>query len=203
MEHLAVRAFDVEVVNQPVLQNDPQGLEGVPPADLLPLFVRAAVVGDGHLVDPESTLGGLGRDLRFKPEPLASQGKGLDDSGAEDLVARLHVSNVQVGAEVGHKRQEAVGQRMAEVQNAPGPAGKESRSVHHVRPALQDGGQEARIVARVILQVRVLDENDVTAGLLDATLNRRAFALVDRLADESDFGMLGGELDQALRSPVC
>ena len=61
---------------------DPDGLEGVLQADLLPFLVRPAVVGDRDLEDPRAHPGDLARDLGLDPEPLRLQVEPVDDVAA-------------------------------------------------------------------------------------------------------------------------
>ena len=79
-----------------VLQQAEQGPETVAPADLFPLFVGASPVADADLVDSQSALGDLDRDLRFEAEAVFFDRNLLDYIPAEDLIAGLHVAHVHV-----------------------------------------------------------------------------------------------------------
>src|SRR5262249_27914114 len=72
-------------------EDAPEGDEGVPEADLLPLLVGAPGVGDGHLVDAPAgpVPGHLGGDLGLEAEAVGLERKALEDLFAEDLVAGL------------------------------------------------------------------------------------------------------------------
>ena len=54
-------------------EQHPKCAEAVAPGDLLTLLVRSAVIGDGQLVDAQSTLANLRRDLWLDAESLLPQ----------------------------------------------------------------------------------------------------------------------------------
>ena len=56
-------------------------LEAVCPDDFLALLVSAAMIGDGHLVDPELALGHLGGDLRLDAKAIAADGMSRERVG--------------------------------------------------------------------------------------------------------------------------
>src|SRR5262245_66115752 len=87
---------------EPVADDAGQGGEGVLEADLLALLVGAAGVADRHLVDAPGRPppGHLGRHLRLEPEPVGAEPEPLEDLAAEELVAGIHVGQVQVGEHV-------------------------------------------------------------------------------------------------------
>jgi len=58
----------------------------------------------------------------------------------------------------------------------PQPA-QETGAIHHVRDAFFERLEQGRVVARIVLQVRVLDQQDVARGRVQSGANRRALAL--------------------------
>ena len=78
--------------------NVPQRGDAIAPRDLLALVVVAAVVGDRLLVDAAAQPRDLRRDLRLEPEPVRLDLDLPQHLAAEDLVAGLHVGEVQVRA---------------------------------------------------------------------------------------------------------
>jgi hypothetical protein len=133
----------------------------------------------------------LGGELRLHAEPARPDGDALDDVRAEDLVAGLHVGEVQVRDHVRDERQELVRDVVPEVEDPPGRAG-EAGAVHDVGPPLEDGGEELRIVPRVVLEIRVLHQHDVAGRLGEAAPERRALALVGVLVEHADLVLLVG-----------
>ena len=81
--------------------------------------------------------------------------------------------------------EEPVGHVVPEVEDAVGAAVK-SVAEHHVRLALEDGLEQDRVVARVVLEVGVLDDDDVPARLGQTRADRRALAAVDGVPDEAE-----------------
>jgi hypothetical protein len=177
------------VVDERVAKDRPEGHDPVRPADLLAFPVGSSGVRDRHLVDPGVHLGKLGGELRFHAEAARPDGDALDDVGAEDLVARLHVREVQVRDHVGEEGEELVRDVMPEVQDAAGGA-REARAVDDVGLALEDRRQELRIVAGVVLEIRVLDQHDVPGRLREAAPEGGALPLVGLLVVDPDLVLL-------------
>src|SRR5207253_1043350 len=90
------------------------GLEAVPPRDLLPLRVGAAVVRDRQLVHAQLAFADLGGDLRLDAEVVLVEIEGAQHVAAERLVARLHVGQRRVVEDVREQRQEAVAKQVPE-----------------------------------------------------------------------------------------
>src|ERR1700730_15127927 len=100
--------------------------DAIAPADLLALGVVATVVGDAHLVDPPAGPGHFGGDLGLEAKAVLLELDRLDDLATEGLVAGLHVGEVQVGEHVRRQREEAVADRMPEIQHSMGAAADET-----------------------------------------------------------------------------
>src|SRR5687768_5757434 len=85
-------------------------LYAVLPRDLLSLLVAAAVVGDADFEDTDAgaDLGDLGGHFGLEAEAVAREGDLVEDRLAEDLVADLHVGQVQVREHVAQRREHAV-----------------------------------------------------------------------------------------------
>jgi len=110
-------------------------------------------------------LGDLGRHLHLEAEAVALQRRNaIQHAGAEDLVAHLDVGEVQVREHVAHERDDLVAQRVPEVEHAVRPAADEARAEHDVGAAADDGLEQADIIVGVVLEVRVLHEDDVARG---------------------------------------
>ena len=125
------------------MQDAPEGADAVAPADLLALVVGAARVGDADLVDRAAELRDLGRDLRLEAEAVLFDRDALEHLAAEDLVAGLHVGQVQVREHVRERGEHAVADVVPEVEHAVGLAADEARAEHHVGALVEDGPQAA------------------------------------------------------------
>src|SRR6478672_12447770 len=77
-------------------EKDAHRLEAVPPCDLLPLCVGAAVVSNRKLVDAQLLLADLRCDLGLDAEIVLAKIKRAQNLGAEGFVARLHVRQRRV-----------------------------------------------------------------------------------------------------------
>src|SRR5215467_3751367 len=80
-----------------IFKQAPQSADPVLPADLLAFLIRSSRVTDAYLVDPQVALRELDRDLRLKAEPVFLEWNRLNQFAAENLVARFHVREIQVG----------------------------------------------------------------------------------------------------------
>src|SRR6266581_9630737 len=94
--------------------------DAVLPGDLLPRIVSSPVVRDRDFVDPAAEARDLRRELGLEPEPVGAEPKPLQERRAEDLVAGLHVRQVQVGEHVREHRQEPVADVMPEEEDTMG-----------------------------------------------------------------------------------
>ena len=139
----------------------------VPPPDLLPLRVRATVVADRQFVDPGAGLGQPCRNLRLDPEAVHGERKRPKEIGANHLLTRLHVRQIEIRQRVAEQGEEPVPERVPEEEDAAGPS-HEARPVDGVGPAIQDGVEKGRDRTRVVLQVRVLDDHHVAGGMLES-----------------------------------
>ena len=167
-----------------VAHDRPEGGDGVLPADLLALFVRAPVVGDGHFEDAVAAPRHFRRELRLDAEAARLDGHGLDDLAAEHLVAGLHVRQIEVREHVGGQRQEAVADRVPEVQDAPCTPAQKARAVDDVGVPLLDRREQLQVFHRVVLEVRVLHDHHVARGVAEADRDRGSLALVYRLEED-------------------
>src|SRR6059058_4387808 len=165
-------------------QDRPCRRHGVLPADLLPVRVAPPVVGDRHLVDAAAQVRHLGGELGLEAEALRADGQALQDVGPENLVAGLHVGEVQVGAHVGEECEQLVADRVPEHEH-PARA-RVARAVDDVGVAVEDRLDEPRVLGGVVLQVGILDDRDVAAHVGDGGPHRGALALVVRLEDEHE-----------------
>ena len=99
--------------------------------------------------------------------------------------------------------EQPVAQGVAVVEDPPALAGQEARAVDHVGAVLQERAHQAGVVARVVLQVGVLEDDQVAGGRGDAGADRGALALVLLVLDVADaVRVLGGELAQDLAGAV-
>ena len=174
------------VVDEAVTEERPDRRHRVLPADLLAFGHRAAVVADRHFVEPDVPLRQLGRQLRLDAEAIAVERRLLEDVAADRLVAGLHVRQVDVVEDVGQPGQEMVRDAVPVEQDFALRGGGEARAEDRVGLPFQDRRDQRRIVARVVFEVRVLDQADVAAHFLNRAADRGPLPHVLRLAEDAD-----------------
>ena len=173
-------------IDEPELDEQPERLQTVAPADRLALGVRPPVVRDGNLVDPRAGLRQPGRHLRLDPEALAPQPELLQHVGTDRLVARLHVRQVEVVQDVREPGEQTIAKGVPVQEDAAFRARGEPRSEHRIRAVLEDGLQEARELRGVVLEVRVLHDPDVAGHRGDACADRRTLPAIRRMSHDDD-----------------
>src|SRR2546426_770028 len=155
----AMRGSFPPSVEERVADDATDGTEAVLPRDLLARLIAPAVIGDRNLVDPTPQPRHLGGELRLETESIGLQIESGNQAGAKHLVAGFHVGQVQVREHVRKRRQEPVPHVVPEEQDAMSLP-PESRSVDHVRLVFQDRLEETGVLPGVVLQIRVLDDDD-------------------------------------------
>ena len=122
--------------------------------------------------------GDLGGDLRFEPETVFLDPNLRQHLAPEDLVAGFHVGEVEVGEDVGRESEHAVADHVPEVHDAMGVAAHEARAEHDIRFAVEDGLEQLRVFLRVVLEIGVLHDDEITSGGGKAGAQRGPLALV-------------------------
>ena len=100
-----------------VFENAPQCSDAILPTDLLALLVGSTSVRDSYLIDAGPQPGDLRSDLRLEPESIFFNHNLLNEVAAEEFVAYLHVSEIEVREHVGEERQELVPHGVPEIQD--------------------------------------------------------------------------------------
>src|SRR6266851_6287804 len=147
-----------------VFRDAPDSPDAVGPADFLAFLVGPARVGDADLIDSAPQARDLGHDLGLEAEAVLLDRDLLEHPAREDLVPALHVGQVQVGEDVGEKSQASIGDGVPEVEDAVLVAREEAGAQHNVGASVHDRPEKLRVLVWVVLEVRVLDENDVALG---------------------------------------
>jgi len=164
--------------------------------DLLPFLVGASPIADADLVDAEATLRDLDGNFRFETEAVFYDGDGLKDFAAKHFVASLHVAEVDVGQGVGEKSEEPVANGVPEIEDSVRAGTEEAGPVDDVGFAFDERAEQKGIVGRIVFEVGILDEDEVSCGFLYATAESGSFALVVGLEKDADLrvrGLEGGE----------
>src|SRR4029453_9433901 len=160
-----------------VPQDAPQAPDRILPADLLALRVGATAVRDGHFEDPTLEGRDLVRHLRPKAESILFQDQPLQDRSPKGLIAGPHVREIQVRQHVRDDGEHLVRHGMPIEQDAMGTA-EEARPIDDIRNPALNGRDELEVVLRLILEIRSLDDDDVTAGFLKSSPERGSLSTV-------------------------
>ena len=128
---------------------------------------------------------------------------GLQDLAAEDFVAGLHVGHVHVGEHVGEQSEEPVADGVPEIEDAVGRGAEEAGSVDDVGFAFEQRMEECGIVGGIVFEVGVLDDDEVSGGLLDAAAEGGALAHVLGLEQDADLGMGGLQFGEDFAGAVA
>ncbi len=171
-------------VGEVVADDAPEGLDAVFPGDFLAFFVGAAGVGDGNFVDAPVAFCDFGGNFRLEAEAVGFELDALEDFATEDFVAGLHVGEFEIGENVGKQSEHLVGDVVPEIVDTLG-ATEETGAENYIGTAVEDGFEKFAVVARIVFEVGVLDENDVAGEFGEAAAEGCSFALILRLEQDA------------------
>ena len=147
------------VLNDRVDRPDP-----IPPSNLFSFFVSSTVIGDSDFEEPTTGLSYLGRNFRFKAEPIFFDRDAGQDFAAKRFVACLHVGQVHVGQHVGQQGKKAIADHVPKIDHSVGATTQEAGTVNHVCLIGPDWIQEKIVFLRIVFQVRILNDDYVSAS---------------------------------------
>ena len=176
--------LDVDLVRDPEPEHGGERADAVAPADLLALLVGPARVADRDLEDPRLALRELDRELGLEAEVVRDDWDRLEQGGADGLVAGLHVRQVHVRDQVRQEREEPVADLVPVEERAPGLAAREARAEDRVRGVLDEDLHDPEQVARVVLEVRVVDDGDLALRVREGGPHRGALPAVPLVLEE-------------------
>jgi hypothetical protein len=151
--------------------------DAVLPSDLFALKIVSRKVPDRHLDYLEFEAGDLRGDLRLKTESIRFKLNVLDDISAEELVAGLHVGQIQPRTKITQGRKKSVHQ-IVERAVYLNHRRFESRSEDNISFTRHDGRYNRWNVIHRIFEIRVLNSNDIAGRELYSFANSRALPLI-------------------------
>ena len=190
-------------VEKTEFENEPEGFDTVSPVDVLTLGIGSAVVADRHLIDSCAPLGKAGGDLRLESESIAGQSKTLENISSHRLVTSLHVGEIEIVDHVRQQGENPVAQGMPEEKNTPLLTGGEPRAVNGISVTVDDRSDNPLIIGRVVFEISILNNRDVTCHLFDGGSDRPSFSHVHRLAEHLDARLRACKLTQNGQRLVC
>src|SRR5258708_4395243 len=136
-------------------------------------------------------LGDFGSDFGFEAEAVGANLNALQYFLAKNLVASLHVGEFQVGEDVGEQGEEFVGDVVPEIVDAL-RAAQEAGAEDDVGAAVEDGLEQLGIVAGVVFEIGILDEDDFAGGFREAATDSGALALILLLKEKAEIAKFDG-----------
>src|SRR5258706_2228707 len=91
---------------------------------------------------------------------------------------------------------------MPEIQDAMRRAAQEARAKNYVCLALDQRLEHERILRRIVLQIGILNNDEVSRGFLNAATKRCSLAHVMRLKNDADLRILSLQLGQYLARAI-
>jgi len=138
---------------------------------------------DGHLLDVVAQAPHLRGDFGTELEPATGEGHAFEDVRAERLVRGRFVRNARAEKQIRDGGQRAVAHPVGPLHSAKVGGlhfGKKARAIDDVSRAVDDGLQYLVIVAGVVFQVAVLDDDHLAGCPGDPGAHRRTFPDVRR-----------------------
>jgi hypothetical protein len=179
------------LVGKAEADDTPKSLDTVFPGDFLAFFVGAAGIGDGDFVDAPVPFCDFRRDFRLEAETIGFELNTLENFAAEDFVAGLHVGEFEIGEDVGKQGEHFIGDVMPEIVDALRSAEK-ARAKDDVGATVNEGFEEFAVIARIVFEVGVLNENNIASDLREAAAQSSSFTLVVGLEKDAEIAEVNG-----------
>jgi hypothetical protein len=146
---------------EPVLDNTPQRVHAIAPPNLFAFFIGSPAVGDPYFIHPPPVPRHFDGEFWLTAESVLLQREPLEDLTAKGLRSRLHIGQVDVSDGITQQREHRVADPMPKIQDPAFCRGEKARAIHHIRLPRQEWAEELDIIRRIILQIRVLEEEQV------------------------------------------
>src|SRR5215216_4450541 len=167
-----------------MLNNHINSSYAVTPSYLFSFFVRSAIVRNADLENSGPGLRYLCGNLRFKPKPVLLNGNAVQEFAPKHFITCFHVSEVQVSEHVGEQREESVSHHMPEVNHSVRSAAQEPGTEHNISTILQNRFKKDGVFTRVILQIRILNDDHVARSRLETGAQSCSFTKIALLQHE-------------------
>ena len=161
-----------------ITQKRVEGLNSVLPANLLAFQNPAGIIGDRNLPDAITQAADFSRNFRTEFESAAAEPKRFQNRAAKCLVRGGLVGDPRAKKEIGRQRQDFVGDPVSFAHSID--TLQKARAINHRGFGRQQRGQQRRVIARVVFQIAVLNQNVIAPGFGQPDSNRRSLSEVDR-----------------------
>src|SRR4029450_7390501 len=108
---------------EPVLDDTPQRVHPIAPANLFAFFIGSPAVGDAYFVYTPLVTGHLDGDFWLTTEPILLKRKRVEYLATKGLIARLHIGQVDVSDGIAQQGEHKVTDPMPKIEAAPLRAG--------------------------------------------------------------------------------
>src|SRR6266498_249342 len=152
---------------------------------LLPLRVCATIVAYRHLVNRHFQLCDLGRDFHFKSEAAGNDQHVANDLATKRLITGFNVGHVQVSQRIGKKRQKLVGEVVIEIENTRCSPDQKTGTKDNISVAIENRPNKTENVRRVIFEVGVLHDDDLSGSECETGLQGRGLAGIALVTNEA------------------
>ncbi len=163
---------------QIIFQNTYNRAQSILPPDLLPVFVCSTEVRDRHFINSPLTFGNFRCNFRLETKSIFLNFNGICDLTTKRLVTDFHIRQVDVGHHVAEQGQEVVPDLMPEIQHAMGPRTRESTAIHNICYILLNQRDQRWNISWIVLEIRILNNDDISCRDLDRSPNGCAFTLI-------------------------
>jgi hypothetical protein len=164
-------------IEEAVFYQRPNGGKSVFQADFFTVFVIASVERDGNFKNTRPFLEDFSGEFGFEIEAPGVDDDVLYGGALEHLVARFHICEDRIVEDIRQQGEEIICDHVPE-HGRTAWAAQKTRSEDDVGDAFLDGFQHGGDVARVIFQIGILDEYDVSINTAQPGHQGRSFALI-------------------------
>ena len=106
---------DFPVAAARIFKNAIECMQAIFPPNFLSLFIAAAMIGNANFVEPQIALGQFACYLRLEAEAILLDLNAFQNITAKHLIARFHISEIQVGEHVRDEGEKPVANAVPEV----------------------------------------------------------------------------------------
>ena len=185
---------DVSVAHA-VSADAPKRIKKVFDPNLFAFIVAATFVeADWNFLESKSLAGKLGGDFWLDAKAFLLDVDCFHGFASECLVASFHVCQVQATEQIGGLGQNPIAQPMDEAFVVHDFA-DESRAINNVCFAANQWLYDRRNVARIVLEVSILNDDEIAGRVFKAGSKRRAFASVFVFLDDLNLWQIFNEIE--------
>src|SRR6185312_15090650 len=155
----------------------PNGGHTVTPGDLLAFFVGAAVVPNWNLINSTAQARDFDRELRLETKTVTAELQRVEHLPPKHLITNFHVSEIQITEKIAEEREGMIAHIMPEVEHTM-RAAVETIAEYHIGKTFQNGLEQLGIIARIVFEVGVLNQDHVDGRVFEPGAQSSALALV-------------------------